>query len=89
MIMCTGFNCFPCMQKMTLSSVLVTPAQERPFYELSPDTYCAEMFSMCLVLGHLSATPFQGLGLGLHNSGWGLNNHFIGSTFVWPHNQRT
>ena len=32
MIMCTGFNCIPCM---ALSSVLVTPP---PFYELSPDT---------------------------------------------------
>ena len=38
MIMCTGFNCIPCMQKMALSSVLVTPAQKRPFYEPSPDT---------------------------------------------------
>ena len=38
MIMCTGFNCIPCMQKTALSSVLVTPAQKRPFYEPSPDT---------------------------------------------------
>ena len=38
MIMCTGFNCIPRMQKPALSSVLVTPAQKRPFYELSPDT---------------------------------------------------
>ena len=38
MIMCTGFNCIQCMQKMALSSVLATPAQKRPFYELSPDT---------------------------------------------------
>ena len=37
-IMCTGFNIIPCMQKTALSSVLVTPAQKRPFYELSPDT---------------------------------------------------
>ena len=35
MIMCTGFNCIPCM---ALSSVLATSAQKRPFYELSPDT---------------------------------------------------
>ena len=34
MIGCTGL----CMQKTALSSVLVTPAQKRPFYELSPDT---------------------------------------------------
>ena len=47
MIMCTGFNCIPCMQKKAPSSVLVTPAQKRPFYEPSPDT---------VVLGHLSAT---------------------------------
>ena len=38
MIMCTGFNCIPCMQKTALSSVLATSAQKRPFYELSPDT---------------------------------------------------
>ena len=38
MIMCTGFNCIPCMQTTALSSVLVSPAQKRPFYELSPDT---------------------------------------------------
>ena len=38
MIMCTGFNCSPCTQKTALSSVLATPAQKRPFYELSPDT---------------------------------------------------
>ena len=38
MIMCTGFNCIPCMQKTALSSVLATSAQKRPFYELPPDT---------------------------------------------------
>ena len=38
MIMCTGFNCIPCMQKTALSSVLATSAQKRPTYELSPDT---------------------------------------------------
>ena len=38
MVMCIGFNCIPCMQKTALSSVLATPAQKRPFYELSPDT---------------------------------------------------
>ena len=35
----------PCMQKMALSSVLVTPAQKRPFSELSPDT--VRDVSMC------------------------------------------
>ena len=37
-IMCTGFNCIPCMPKTALSSVMATPAHKRPFYELSPDT---------------------------------------------------
>ena len=52
MIMCTGFNRIPCMQKMAISSVLVTPAQKRPCYELSPDTV-QDVFYV-LSLGHLS-----------------------------------
>ena len=53
MIMCTGFNCIPCIQKMALSSVLATPAQKRPSYEPSPDStgcfLCAKSWATFLL----------------------------------------
>ena len=52
MIMCTGFNCILCMQKMALSSVLVTPAQKRPFYEPSPDTVRDVFYVLSLTTCH-------------------------------------
>ena len=51
-------HCIPCMQKVALSSVLVTPAQKRPSYELSPDTV-RDVFYALNLGPHISASPFQ------------------------------
>ena len=78
-IMCTGFNIIPCMQKMALSSVLVTPAQKRPFYELSLDTVW-DVFYL-LSLGPHFCYPIPSFD-NRTGGGWGLMgiDHFIGST---------
>ena len=68
MIMCNGFDCIPCMQKTALSSVLVTPAQKWPFYELSPDTVQV-----------LSLLPPHSKFWQKYR-GWMGIDHFIGST---------
>ena len=79
MIMCTGFNCIPCMQKTALSSVLVTPAQKRPFYELSPDTVWDVFY--VLSLGPHFCYPISSFDNSTGGE-WGLMgiDHFIGST---------
>ena len=66
-----------CMKKMALSSVLVTPAQKRPFYERSPDmvrdVLCAKSQATFLL------PRFD-------NSTWAGVNHL---NFAWPQYQRT
>ena len=76
MIMCTGFNCIPCMQKTALSSVLATSAQKRPFYELSPDTVQDVFYVLSLGPHFCHPIPSFDKSTG---DGWGLTT-FIGST---------
>ena len=77
MIMCTGFNCIPCMQKPALSSVLVTPAQKRPFYELSPDTVQDVFYVLSLGPHFCHPIPSFDKSTG---DGWMGIDHFIEST---------
>ena len=74
MIMCTGFNCIPCMP---LSSVLTTPAQKRPFYELSLDIV-QDVFYV-LSLGPHFCHPIPSFDKGSYR-GWMGIDHFIEST---------
>ena len=70
--------CFPLVtasSRKRLSSVLVTPAPKRPFYELSLDTVRDVFY-----VGHISATPFQVL---TKYRKWMGIDHFIGSTSPW------
>ena len=65
MIVCAG--CIPCMQKTALSSVLVTPAQKQPFYELSPDTV-RDVFYVLSLGPHFCQVFCTGDGWGLVTS---------------------
>ena len=69
MIMCTGFNCIPCIQKTALSRVLVTPAQKQPFYKPSLDTVRGVFY--VLSLGPYFCYPIPSFDKST-GDGWGL-----------------
>ena len=83
MIMCSGFNCIPCMQKMALLSVLVAPAQKRPFYEPSPGMHVFYVLS----LGPHFCYPIPSF-VNSTGDGWGLIE-LPRLNFAWPQYQQT
>ena len=50
MVMCTGFNCIPCMQKTALSSVLATSAQKH---------YCMVVVRVIIDYHHTNGLEFD------------------------------
>ena len=82
MIVCTSFNCIPCMQK-------TAPAQKQSFNKLFPDTVRDAIFYV-LCLGPHFCYPIPSFDNST-GDGWGLITlqEVPHLNFAWPQYQRT